>query len=608
MSQPLGVVSSQTAQTQASITERGRPVADPPLIASCFKSGDNRFNRHGRCLVPDGPERVFPKSPGMLRPAFAQWQQASAFGVPLRRESSVDRRRVFSRAIPRVAWYHFPRGMMFAAQRWRTGPAGCAADLRFFRLSPPTTRTAAPECNLQVVPWPRWTTSFFTWLNGLLVVATVGVVVLCGLGLRVSQHAAATSHELVQTTRARVEILSHVRDSIHVRDLKNHIQFWNSGAEHLYGWTSAEAVGSLSVELLKSDSPEDETKILAKVLNSGLWIGERSIVTRDGRSLTIESRRSLIVDQVGRPVSQLVIDIDITDDKRRKQTERRSQRLESIGTLASGIAHDLNNVLTPITMGSKLLKRSPSETQRAELVDTIIASADRGAGMVRQLLAFAGGSSGPRETVLILDLIDEACGILQHTLPKSIVVEQQVADRLWPVLGDATELSQVLMNLSINSRDSMPEGGTLTFEASNTTLDASQAVAIGELTAGNYVRLSVADTGTGMPPEVIERIFDPFFTTKEQGKGTGLGLATCIGIVNGHGGGMSVYSEVGGGTKFTLYLPSQETGASLSPTGMADLPAGDGRQIPEGARSFTAEFAVLRRGTDRSIRRFASFL
>ncbi|MCA9086956.1 MAG: hypothetical protein KDA81_23100, partial [Planctomycetaceae bacterium] len=177
------------------------------------------------------------------------------------------------------------------------------------------------------------------------------------------------------------------------------------------------------------------------VLKFGAWHGERRVTTRDQRELVIESRRSLIVDDNQRPVSQLVIDIDVTDERRRQLSERRSQRLESIGTLASGIAHDLNNVLTPITMGAKVLKRSLSESMRQEIIQSITSSAERGAGMIRQLLAFAGGNIGPREAVNVSELLEEARAILVHTLPKTITVSVELNSVLWTVCGDATELS-----------------------------------------------------------------------------------------------------------------------------------------------------------------------
>lgn len=378
--------------------------------------------------------------------------------------------------------------------------------------------------------------------------------------------------------REQTAILARIRDAIHTRDLQDRIQTWNDGAQKLYGWSASEAIGKPGTALLTGTSCNAESDILSRLLADGVWIGERQNRTRDGQELIIESRRSLIVDSSGHPTSQLVIDIDITHEKRREQIERRSQRLESIGTLTSGIAHDLNNVLTPITMGAKLLRRKSTDAQETGLLDTISSSAERGAAMIRQLLSFAGGTTGPRAVVDVEELLQEACRILEHTLTQSIRVQVEVTGELWPTLGDSTELSQVLMNLAVNARDAMPDGGTLTFEAENVSLHEN-ASNVG-LPSGKYIRISVADTGVGIPKDLIEKIFDPFFTTKQQGKGTGLGLATCMGIVKSHNGNMSVYSEPGKGTKFTTYLPAEQGETAHDADELTKLfPEGRGEQI-----------------------------
>ncbi len=378
--------------------------------------------------------------------------------------------------------------------------------------------------------------------------------------------------------REQTAILSRVRDSIHIRDLNDRILTWNDGAQTLFGWSAAEATGCYAASLLFGSSEQNELQIREELLANGTWSGERDVTTKDGRVRTIESRRSLIVDSAGQPASQLVIDIDTTDEKRRERLERRSQRLESIGTLTSGIAHDLNNILTPITMGARLLRNHYSDEKVTGLIDTIVSSADRGTGMIRQLLSFAGGASGPRKQVDMKSLIEETCAILRHTLTQKLSVRAEVDPQLRLVLADATELSQVLMNLAINARDAMPNGGELTFEASNVELK-EKSVHV-NLPRGRYVSVSVIDTGIGMSPEVTERIFDPFFTTKEQGKGTGLGLATCMGIVKSHAGGFAVYSEPGRGTKFTFYLPAYEGSTEeLAKSAEKNLPEGNGHGI-----------------------------
>ncbi len=356
--------------------------------------------------------------------------------------------------------------------------------------------------------------------------------------------------------REQATILSRIRDAVHVRDLDGQVISWNHGAEELYGWTADEAIGRNGADLL-SVGDADEVELQVALERHGVWFGERHVKTKEGRELLIETRRSFIFDENEQPLSQLIIDADITAQKRAEADIRRSQRLESIGTMASGIAHDLNNVLTPILMGAKLLRRSDPSVPSEQLISTITTSAERGANMVKQLLAFAGGGAGVRELVLPQELIREAQSILAHTLPKSIAITAEVQAGMWPILGDATELSQVLMNLAINARDAMPDGGVLTFAAEHVLQTPNQSHGFAGLPDGNYVCLSVSDTGCGIEPDRLDKIFDPFFTTKPHGKGTGLGLATSLGIVKGHGGTIRVYSEPGHGSRFAIYLPAQ---------------------------------------------------
>lgn len=357
--------------------------------------------------------------------------------------------------------------------------------------------------------------------------------------------------------REQATALDQINDAVHIRDLQDRITYWNRGSEKLYGWTSSEAVGRRVSELMSPERAPEREEADRIVQETGTWLGELKQVTKQGRPIIVEQRRTLLRDASGRPTGQLVINIDITERKRIETQTRRSQRLESIGTLAGGIAHDLNNVLTPILMGSNLLAKEQSAETRVHLLDTIRAGAERGANMIKQLLSFAGGTEGGREIVDILAIVREVEGILQHTLPKSVEVEVKCADGLWEVRGDPTELSQVLMNLSINARDAMPQGGKLTFELQNLTARGEKQNNLDLLTAGKYVQLTISDTGCGMSADVLEKAFDPFFTTKEQGRGTGLGLAISQGIVRSHGGTINCYSEPGIGTKFTIYLPAQ---------------------------------------------------
>lgn len=258
----------------------------------------------------------------------------------------------------------------------------------------------------------------------------------------------------------------------------------------------------------------------------------------------------------------------------------RSQRLESIGTLAGGISHDLNNVLTPILSGLQILKRKITDQQSLHLLETLEASAKRGTDIVKQVLSFARGLEGEKILLQPRHLIGELEKIIQETFPKSIQFARYVTRELWTVYGDVTQLHQVLLNLCVNARDAMPNGGILTIRADNIIIDENYVRMNAEATSGPHIVITVTDTGTGIPPGIMDKIFEPFFTTKEPGKGTGLGLATVRALVKAHGGFVNVYSEVGKGTSFKVYLPA--TGTVKGPEMLkqkTDIVSGDGEVI-----------------------------
>ena len=279
---------------------------------------------------------------------------------------------------------------------------------------------------------------------------------------------------------------------------------------------------------------------------------------------------------------QLVVLHDITERKQLEQQFLRSQRMESIGTLAGGIAHDLNNMLSPIMMALSVLEMRFTDKASTDLLSIISASARNGAEMVRQILSFARGVEGRRVELQLRHLIREVENLINETFLMNIQVRTIVPHDLWTVIGDPTQFHQVLVNLCVNARDAMPEGGTLTLSAENVTLDEHFAGLDGEALPGAYVLLQVEDTGTGIPAKVIAQIFDPFFTTKEVGKGTGLGLSTTLTIVKSHGGFVRVDSKLGRGSKFSIYLPA-ESGPRAAPEAAAEakaeLPRGQGALI-----------------------------
>ena len=236
----------------------------------------------------------------------------------------------------------------------------------------------------------------------------------------------------------------------------------------------------------------------------------------------------------------------------------RVQRLESLGTLAGGVAHDLNNVLTPILMGVEGLSLQHQDEHTRRILEIIRTATQRGANIVQQVLSFARGVTGERTVVQLKHALREVQNIIQETFPRSIEIRGSIDRNLWPVQGDVTQLHQVLMNLCVNARDAMPQGGILSLAAENVALDEAYARMNLEAKPIRYVVLKVEDNGIGMAPEVLEKIFDPFFTTKEPGKGTGLGLSTTRSIVKTHQGFITVYSEVGKGSSFHVYIPAAD--------------------------------------------------
>jgi len=375
-------------------------------------------------------------------------------------------------------------------------------------------------------------------------------------------------------------LIDEARDAIIVRDVSHQISFWSKGAERVYGWLSAEAIGRYCYELTEADrnAVDAATQI---VLREGEWSGEMERTTASGVILTVSSRWTLMRDGQGRPKSILSIETDVTERKKLEQQFLRAQRLESVGTLSGGIAHDLNNLLMPIMMGVALLKRFEPEEKSLKVIGNIESSAKRAANLVQQMLSFARGAGGSREAVQIGDVIAEVQSIAMNTFPKNVRFESTLEEDLWSVAGDPTQIHQVLLNLCVNARDAMPDGGRISLSARNADLDAQYAAMHGGATTGSYVVLRVADNGAGMTKEVLDQIFEPFFTTKDLGKGTGLGLSTTLRIVRGHGGFVDVSSEPGKGTAFEIYLPADPDQAARASLEWKDemLPLGDGETI-----------------------------
>jgi len=370
--------------------------------------------------------------------------------------------------------------------------------------------------------------------------------------------------EALKDSRALLAgIVDSAMDAIISLDSQQRIIHFNRAAEKMFGYSSSDIIGQ-PVDILIPERLRNAHREHIKTFgdygvtnrtmgNMGAISGLRS----NGEEFPIEASISQ-VEALGQKIFTVILR-DITDRKKLEAQFLRAQRMESIGTLAGGIAHDLNNVLQPIMMALQLLRNTYKDEKSQVWIDTLEASATRGANLVKQVLSFARGVEVERTIIQTRYVIVEVEKIAKETFPKNIEIKTDIPKDLWTIQGDVTQLHQVLMNMLVNARDAMTNGGVLSISAENFYVDENYARVHMDAKVGPHVVITVSDTGTGIPPELKDRIFEPFFTTKEPEKGTGLGLSTAYGIVKGHGGFINVYSEIGKGTRFKVYLPATET-------------------------------------------------
>jgi two-component system, cell cycle sensor histidine kinase and response regulator CckA len=354
-------------------------------------------------------------------------------------------------------------------------------------------------------------------------------------------------------------LLDLVTDSIMLWSIDGMVKYWNRSAERMYGWLAASAVGRQVGELLYDLDDSHYQVAIAQTIDRGGWNGELRLLTQAGKSITVASHWHLIPPTNNQPQSILTIDSDITDYKLLERQFLRAQRLENLGTLASGIAHDLNNILTPIVAITELLplKLKNLDDRTQKLLTTLAENSKRGGELVAQILTFARGGDGEHTILQPRHLLAEVVQIARQTFPRSIDVSLQIkSSDLWMLSADATQLHQVLMNLCVNARDAMPEGGELIIMAENIILGEEYPKLHPYAHGGAYIAITIADTGAGIAPALLDRIFEPFFTTKAIGEGTGLGLSTVLTIVNNHQGFIDVVSQLDQGTQFRFYLPA----------------------------------------------------
>ncbi|MDE3069051.1 MAG: response regulator [Verrucomicrobiota bacterium] len=381
--------------------------------------------------------------------------------------------------------------------------------------------------------------------------------------------------------REQAELLHQTHDAIILCEADSEdprVLFWSRGAERIYGWRAEEVIGkSLSQVLFRGNPPPRARETVETLNERGEWMAELRHFAKDGRPVVVQARRTLIRDGKGRPQSLLIVNTDITERKCLEEKFLRAQRLESLGVLIGGIAHDLNNILVPLLIGVQLLREQKPSPECEPILNTMEDSVRRGAEMLKQVLIFARGGE-MNQTILRPDQLAREVGkIIANTFPKSIQCRVQADENVLAVSGVPTQLHQVLMNLCVNSRDAMPEGGVLTLAAQTIPLGPADVVARPGLKPGDYVCFTVTDTGAGIPAEQLDKVFEPFFTTKPPGKGTGLGLSTSLDIVKKHGGFMTVRSEAGHGTEIKCFLPAAAARAGTArETALPPSGAGEG--------------------------------
>jgi len=364
----------------------------------------------------------------------------------------------------------------------------------------------------------------------------------------------------------QAKLLDKAREAICAIDAEGCITFWNAGAERHYGWRAGAVMGRELCRILYSRDPAPFEAARAHVLLHGEWHGELNPQTAGGDIPVMDSFWTLVTDDLGVVRAILIVDADITEKKRIEQKLMQNQRLETLGLLTGGIAHDLNNVLGPIITAVEMLLDRPNTAADLDLLDIVKGSADHGVDLVRQLLAFARGDTGELSEVSIDSLVGSVLKLLNHVLPDTIEIKASLGSGLWRINGDATQLRQALINLGINARDALPEGGEIEILVENMPVMTTSRCAVGEARPGRYVCFTVRDNGVGIPPHVVGKLFDAFFTTKRSGKGTGLGLSNIARIVKAHAGFLTLESAMGVGTSFHIHLPaSSDVSAIDSP-------------------------------------------
>jgi PAS domain S-box-containing protein len=377
-----------------------------------------------------------------------------------------------------------------------------------------------------------------------------------------------------QALRRQADLLELAHCAILVRDLESRITFWNARAEALYGWAKAEAIGNVTDTLLKTRFPVPFDEYMAALTKEGRWEGDLVHRTKAGRQITVLSRQALEKDAAGKPLAILEINLDITEARRMEAQLRQAHKMEALGTLAGGIAHDFNNILAAIIGFSEMARDKTPEGSPARLhMERVFGAGVRGRELVKRILAFSRQAEQQKHPLKIARVVKETLKLLRASLPSTIHIRTNLRSEAGFVLADPTQMQEVIMNLCTNGAYAMREkGGTLEIELSDHRVPPSNGS--GGMKPGLYSKLVVRDSGAGIPADIVDRIFDPFFTTKEQAEGTGLGLSVVHGIVKQHDGHITVESEPGSGSTFTVYLPKITEQPEVKTVGEASIPTG----------------------------------
>jgi PAS domain S-box-containing protein len=396
----------------------------------------------------------------------------------------------------------------------------------------------------------------------------------------------------------QAELLEKANDAIMVRDVNGRVLFWNASATRMFGLKPEQVMGRPIHEVLEIDRALSD-EATAKVLESGDWRRVVTIPAADGRQLVVDSHLTLIRDESGAPKSILTINTDITAQVAIEERLRRAERLEALGQLTGGVAHDFNNLLTVILVNAEVLIRVLSDREDLrDMAELTKQAGRRGAALTHRLLAFAREQTLEPVSIDVHDLLAETEPLLRRALREDVTLVMHEEKGVWDALVDPAQLENAVLNLCLNARDAMPDGGMLTIETSNATLDQDYADSRAEVTPGDYVAISITDSGTGIAPEHLHKVFDPFFTTKEFGSGTGLGLSMVYGFVKQSQGHITIYSELGHGTNVKIFLPR----AKLKPVA-ADDPVAT-LEEPGGSETILVveDDDILRRTVERQLR------